>query len=119
MTSNTVQSAGEELGERVVREQARFQLDRAPLWSAILFNMPEGQRLLLTAHHLIIDGVSWRILLDDLERVLDDQAASRLATLPARSAHGELGRASAQRRRDEPRSGSRILARTAEDERAS
>ena len=27
-----------------------------------------GQRLLLAAHHLVVDGVSWRVLLDDLER---------------------------------------------------
>ena len=27
-----------------------------------------GKRLLLTVHHLVMDGVSWRILLEDLER---------------------------------------------------
>ncbi|MGZ7081712.1 MAG: amino acid adenylation domain-containing protein [Candidatus Angelobacter sp.] len=27
-----------------------------------------GKRLLLVIHHLVVDGVSWRILLDDLER---------------------------------------------------
>ena len=27
-----------------------------------------GRRLLLILHHLVVDGVSWRILLDDLER---------------------------------------------------
>ncbi|MGP8847567.1 condensation domain-containing protein, partial [Enterobacter hormaechei] len=27
-----------------------------------------GQRLLLVIHHLVVDGVSWRILLEDLQR---------------------------------------------------
>ena len=29
----------------------------------------QGQRLLIVIHHLVVDGVSWRILLEDLERI--------------------------------------------------
>jgi non-ribosomal peptide synthase protein (TIGR01720 family) len=37
-----------------------------------LFEMPGSeQRLLIVIHHLVVDGVSWQILLDDLERGLD------------------------------------------------
>jgi amino acid adenylation domain-containing protein/non-ribosomal peptide synthase protein (TIGR01720 family) len=42
--------------------------------SAVLFLTPAGDthnRLLLAVHHLAVDGVSWRILLEDLERLLD------------------------------------------------
>jgi iturin family lipopeptide synthetase B len=63
-----------------------FALDRAPLWSAALYDAADGQRLLLTAHHLIVDGVSWRILLDDLQAVLDQLDRHEAASLPARSA---------------------------------
>ncbi|MFH9072081.1 non-ribosomal peptide synthetase [Streptomyces alboflavus] len=35
-------------------------------------------RLLLVVHHLVVDGVSWRILLDDLSRAAEDVRAGRL-----------------------------------------
>ncbi|MES1244341.1 MAG: amino acid adenylation domain-containing protein [Acidobacteriota bacterium] len=49
-------------------EQLQHGLDLAqgPLFTAALFRRPEGDRLLLTSHHLIVDGVSWRVLLEDL-----------------------------------------------------
>jgi amino acid adenylation domain-containing protein/non-ribosomal peptide synthase protein (TIGR01720 family) len=49
--------------------QTSFDLARGPLIRAALFTPGLGGlgRLLLTAHHLVIDGVSWRILLEDLE----------------------------------------------------
>ncbi|MCM3804719.1 non-ribosomal peptide synthase/polyketide synthase [Streptomyces sp. DR7-3] len=48
---------------------ADFGLGRGPLLRAALFRFGEARRpfLFLTAHHLVIDGVSWRILLDDLD----------------------------------------------------
>ncbi|MNZ26438.1 Linear gramicidin synthase subunit B [compost metagenome] len=48
--------------------QRSFDLENGPLLRLVLANMPEGQRLLLTAHHLVVDGVSWRVLLEDLAR---------------------------------------------------
>ena len=40
--------------------------------------MADGsQRLLLAAHHLIIDGVSWRVLLDDLARAYQQAVAGQ------------------------------------------
>jgi non-ribosomal peptide synthase protein (TIGR01720 family) len=46
-----------------------FDLSAGPLFTAVLFRRPAGQVpfLFLAAHHLIVDGVSWRILLDDLD----------------------------------------------------
>ncbi|HKH43214.1 MAG TPA: amino acid adenylation domain-containing protein, partial [Thermoanaerobaculia bacterium] len=47
--------------------QASLDVERGPLLSAALFDLgAAGQRLFLVFHHLIVDGVSWRILLDDL-----------------------------------------------------
>ncbi|WP_018682964.1 non-ribosomal peptide synthase/polyketide synthase [Actinokineospora enzanensis] len=48
---------------------AGFDLSTGPLLRAVLFRFTDGStpRLLLVAHHLVIDGVSWRILLDDLD----------------------------------------------------
>nr|WP_246290985.1 non-ribosomal peptide synthetase [Lentzea indica] len=43
---------------------ASFDLGTGPLLKAALFN---GTVLFLAAHHQVVDGVSWRILLEDLE----------------------------------------------------
>ena len=56
--------------ERVADEvHAGFDLTRGPLLAAVLFTRDTGHRpyLLLVAHHLAVDAVSWRILLDDLD----------------------------------------------------
>ncbi|MFI1166942.1 non-ribosomal peptide synthase/polyketide synthase [Streptomyces sp. NPDC020801] len=58
---------------------ARAALDPATgaLLRAALLLPPDGERpqLFLTAHHLAVDGVSWRILLADLERAYRQAAA--------------------------------------------
>jgi non-ribosomal peptide synthase protein (TIGR01720 family) len=41
------------------------------LFRVVLFETGAEQRLLLAAHHLIIDGVSWRILVEDIARGLE------------------------------------------------
>ncbi len=48
--------------------QRSLDLKQGPLIRALLVNMADqSQRLLLIVHHLVIDGVSWRILVEDLE----------------------------------------------------
>jgi non-ribosomal peptide synthase protein (TIGR01720 family) len=34
----------------------------------VLIDLHDGQRLLVIVHHLVVDGVSWRILLEDFEK---------------------------------------------------
>ncbi|CAM2063889.1 Amino acid adenylation domain-containing protein [Sulfidibacter corallicola] len=46
--------------------QTRFDLAKGPLIGWHLFEDGQRQRLLVVAHHLVVDGVSWRILLQDL-----------------------------------------------------
>ncbi|WP_433730545.1 non-ribosomal peptide synthase/polyketide synthase [Actinoplanes sp. CA-051413] len=60
------QAALEKVAEDV---HASFDLHRGGLLRAVLFDRGDGRRpyLLLVVHHLVVDGVSWRILLDDLE----------------------------------------------------
>ncbi len=49
--------------------QASLNLSQGPLVRVALFNLGDRKpnRLLLTIHHLAVDGVSWRILLADFE----------------------------------------------------
>jgi non-ribosomal peptide synthase protein (TIGR01720 family) len=64
--SNGYLATMEKLADEV---HTSLDLERRPLLRAVRFTTPEGHGgyLLLVAHHLVVDGVSWRILLDDLE----------------------------------------------------
>ncbi|MCX2899977.1 non-ribosomal peptide synthetase [Pseudomonas mandelii] len=49
--------------------QRSLDLQHGPLLRALLVAMADGtQRLLLVIHHLAVDGVSWRVLLEDLQQ---------------------------------------------------
>jgi len=58
--------------ERIEKEANRIQgsidLSRGPLVRLGLFRTPEGDHMLIVIHHLVVDGVSWRILLEDFEK---------------------------------------------------
>ncbi|MEU0533939.1 amino acid adenylation domain-containing protein [Amycolatopsis tolypomycina] len=58
-----------------------FELDGGALFTAVL----DGSRLLLAAHHLVVDGVSWRILLADLRTAYRAARAGRPVELPPRT----------------------------------
>lgn len=47
------------------RLQSQFDLSTGPLIRVAVFSTPEEDYLLIITHHLVIDGVSWRILLED------------------------------------------------------
>ncbi|MFX8930085.1 condensation domain-containing protein, partial [Acinetobacter baumannii] len=54
---------------RALADEVQRSLDLAdgPLLRALLATFDDGsQRLLLVIHHLVVDGVSWRILFEDL-----------------------------------------------------
>jgi len=52
--------------------QQSLDLQQGPLLAAGLITLAgERQKLLLVIHHLVIDGVSWRILLEDFNTALD------------------------------------------------
>ncbi len=85
------------------RVQASLDIERGPLWRAVSFDIPGGgSRLLLVVHHLSIDGVSWRILLEELGQAYEQALAGQPVVLPAQSlSWGEWTEAlSAHARRD-------------------
>ncbi|MEL7227008.1 MAG: condensation domain-containing protein, partial [Cyanobacteria bacterium J06576_12] len=51
--------------------QSSFELESGPLLKVVYYDLETSagaeRRLLIVCHHLIIDGVSWRILLSDLQ----------------------------------------------------
>jgi amino acid adenylation domain-containing protein/non-ribosomal peptide synthase protein (TIGR01720 family) len=62
--------------------QSSMDLTHGPLFKVCLFRGANGDRLLLVAHHLIIDGVSWRILLDDLSSLYQQYLSGEVLHLP-------------------------------------
>ncbi|WP_235217099.1 non-ribosomal peptide synthase/polyketide synthase [Archangium violaceum] len=73
------------LEAEAARIQAGFELSRAPLFAAALFHLGGAQRLFLCVHHLVIDGVSWRILMEDLEATYLQFLRGQQAGLPPKS----------------------------------
>ena len=66
--------------------QTSLDLTAGPLFRAALLRLGERNcRLLLIAHHLIVDGVSWRILLEDLETAYQQLATSDQVLLPPKT----------------------------------
>ncbi|MGG4264200.1 condensation domain-containing protein, partial [Peribacillus simplex] len=61
------ESAVDQAVEAICNElQRSIDIENGPLLKACLFRTAEGDHLALIVHHLVIDGVSWRILLEDL-----------------------------------------------------
>ncbi|MCP5052881.1 MAG: hypothetical protein GY940_37275, partial [bacterium] len=52
--------------KEVNRVQASMDLKTGPLVKLALFKTGGGDHLMIAVHHLVIDGISWRILLEDL-----------------------------------------------------
>ncbi|XXF81242.1 amino acid adenylation domain-containing protein [Myxococcaceae bacterium GXIMD 01537] len=69
------------------RLQAGLDLARGPLLRAAVFDLGADRpaRLLLVIHHLAVDGVSWRILLEDLQASHAAQKQGAPMRLPART----------------------------------
>jgi len=78
------------------RLQTRLDLQAGPVLAVLHFRYGAGEteHLLFTAHHLVVDGVSWRILLEDFTTACEQLEAEEAVVLPAKTAHyGEWARA--------------------------
>lgn len=86
----TVELVGssQELEQRASEWQTRFDLGSGLLLRIVLFRMHDGgaDRVLLIAHHLVVDGVSWRILLEDLDGGYQQWALGKPPEFPPKTA---------------------------------
>jgi non-ribosomal peptide synthase protein (TIGR01720 family) len=77
-----VSCCDEQISEAVMAQyQQQFSLASAPLIRFVYF--PNSNALLCTAHHLIVDAVSWQIIVEDLLAVYQQQEKSLPTKLPA------------------------------------
>ncbi|HEU4510949.1 MAG TPA: amino acid adenylation domain-containing protein, partial [Pyrinomonadaceae bacterium] len=67
--------------------QASLNLSDGPLLRFVYFDLGEGQpaRLLLVGHHLLVDAMSWRIILQDLQQAYASLAAGQEVQLSLKS----------------------------------
>ncbi|MFW9085727.1 non-ribosomal peptide synthetase [Pseudomonas sp. P2758] len=68
------------------KAQRSLHIEHGPLLRAVLAQMADGsQRLLLVIHHLAVDGVSWRILLEDLQNAYAQRVQGQTLQLPLKT----------------------------------
>ena len=67
--------------------QASLDLEQGPLLRVALFELGEDRpaRLLVVIHHLVVDGVSWRVLLEDLQTLCAQRRAGQPLQLPPKT----------------------------------
>jgi len=67
--------------------QASLDLEAGPVWRVVGMELGAARtkRVLLVVHHLVVDGVSWRILLEDLERGYEQLRRGSVLELGAKS----------------------------------
>ena len=56
-----------EIEEKSSEMQSSINLETGPLMKIGLFRAEEADYLMVCIHHLAVDGVSWRILIEDIE----------------------------------------------------
>ncbi|HEX6287623.1 MAG TPA: amino acid adenylation domain-containing protein, partial [Herpetosiphonaceae bacterium] len=78
---------GSAIEAAAARLQTSLSLTDGPLLRVALFDLgpQQASRLLIVVHHLAIDGVSWRILLEDLQRAYIQVSRGETIELPPKT----------------------------------
>ena len=68
-------------------EHGQFELTRGPLIKFLYFSTPQDNHdfLLIIAHHLVVDAVSWRLLIEDLTEILNSLELGTSVALPRKT----------------------------------
>ncbi|NOU17171.1 MAG: amino acid adenylation domain-containing protein [Bacteroidales bacterium] len=78
-------NAADRIEELATQIHASFDLSKAPLIKLGLFKLDDGDRLLISIHHLVMDGISWRILFEDISILLNQYRKNEKLTLPLKT----------------------------------
>jgi amino acid adenylation domain-containing protein/non-ribosomal peptide synthase protein (TIGR01720 family) len=74
------------MNEAADAAQSSLNLSDGPLIRAIVFMLADGAiEIVILSHHLVIDGVSWRILLEDLDSLYTALEGRNEAALPPKT----------------------------------
>lgn len=73
------------ISEACATIQRAIDLHDGPLVRAALFNAADGDHLAIIIHHLVVDGVSWRILIEDFNTAYSEAKEGKQIKLPAKT----------------------------------
>ncbi|WP_028595415.1 non-ribosomal peptide synthetase [Paenibacillus assamensis] len=76
---------GHYIEEQSSKLQRSMNPEEGPLFKAALYRTGKGDHLLIIVHHLVVDGVSWRILLEDMVDAYDQVLGEGEIQLPAKT----------------------------------
>lgn len=65
--------------------QVGINLAEGPPMKLGVYRMPDGDRLLIVLHHLVVDGVSWRIIFEDLGNLYQQYSNGEPLNLPLKT----------------------------------
>lgn len=86
LTQYSFEEQKEKIKNIIDEINAAFNIETGILFNAAIFDLgQERQELLFTAHHLIVDGVSWRIILEDFFTVLKQLESNEDIKLPMKT----------------------------------
>ena len=86
LSSVGVDSREAEVERRCAQAQASLDIEHGPLLRALHLELGDGgARLLLAAHHLVMDGVSLRVVIEDLETACGQLARGAAVALPGKT----------------------------------
>ncbi|WP_312653312.1 non-ribosomal peptide synthetase [Aminipila sp.] len=75
----------EMIKQKALQIQSSMNLEKGPLVRVGLFKTGEADYLLLAIHHLLVDGVSWRILLEDIQTGYSQASMEKEIELPQKT----------------------------------
>ena len=80
-----------QIEETCTKLQGSIDLENGPLMKAALFQTKSGNLLFLCLHHLVVDAVSWHILLEDLQIAMRRSRTERTSACRLRPLHSRSG----------------------------
>ncbi|HET7233719.1 MAG TPA: amino acid adenylation domain-containing protein [Longimicrobium sp.] len=91
VTLDLSETGDDELQDEIARggawAQSTLDLEHGPLFRVVLFECGphRPQRLIILAHHLVVDAVSWRVILEDLQDACRQLAAGGDVRFPPKT----------------------------------
>lgn len=86
LTLYSPEEQDQRLAQLMIDFKAGFKIETGILFKAGIFDLgSRGKKVLITAHHLLVDGISWRIILEDLNRIIDQLITGAEIILPLKT----------------------------------
>ncbi|MFB0847524.1 amino acid adenylation domain-containing protein [Paenibacillus oleatilyticus] len=80
-----IEAAAQAIEAKSNEIQSGIDLEAGPLVKAGLFHCADGDHLLIVIHHGVVDGVSWRIILEDFALGYEQAVKGEAIRLPAKT----------------------------------